>query len=228
MPFRKTPRGVLAIALAVGIVALAGCSKDSGPGILGKITGKERPAAKASFKAGEVRGINPSDKAEAPQRANDEAPKVLDLLNRYYDIAFLDKKRWKDGTHPDLAGLFIGEAQPAVAPNLGALALADIAGRFKRVEPKKQEAGQISVLIEDDGSAPLAMVSAFFEASGETNEKADGPVTITHGVTFVLQREGDAYKIATFFVELHADTVARTGAFTPEDDALAMLAEKLQ
>jgi hypothetical protein len=106
--------------------------------------------------------------------------------------------------------------------------LADIAKRFKRVEPKRQEASQISVLIEDDGSAPLAMVSAFFEGNGETEEKSDGLVTITHGVTFVLQREGDAYKIASFFVDLNANTVARSGAFAPENGGLAMMAERLR
>lgn len=212
MTGRTPARIAIALVAVAALAGGAGCRKDapSRP----KTTAPPPPAAaKADFKAVEVKGINPSDNPEAGRRADEESGKVIALLNEYYGAAFIDRNSWASGKHPRLAGLFTAEAQPALEANLGALALADLAPRLSKVTPSKQEAAKISFFIEDDLTAPAGAVSAVFEASAAAGRKSDGPVALVHTASFWLVREGDAYKIYAYNAELKADTQTKSAAF---------------
>ena len=199
---------VLALLL---VVAAAGCGKKQPAKPRPKASAP--PAAKADFKALDIRAVNQSGKPEAGQKANEESAKVISLLNEFYGTAFIDKNAWEGGKHSKLAGLFTAEAQPALGANLGGLALGDLAPKIKSVQPKKQDAAKITFLVEDDLSTPAGVVTVLFEATGKTVKSSDGPVAIVHNASLYLMREGDAYKIYAYNAELKADTQTKTAAF---------------
>jgi hypothetical protein len=166
------------------------------------------PPPKADFKAVEVRAVDVHDREEANQKANEQTQHVITLLNNFYQAGFLTPE-----PPEKLAGFFTAESQPSVATNLGALALAELAPRFERVDPTRQEASRISFEISDDLSAPNAVVSVAFEADGKTKNPQEGPVKIVHSTVLWLTLEGDSYKIWAYATELKADTQVQAASF---------------
>lgn len=169
------------------------------------------PEPQANFTAGEVTAVDVLDRGEANERAIQEAGNVVKLLNAYYDIAFVKPTKWGGGQHPELAGLFTTEAQAGLAPNLGALALTDLAPKIERMEPQVQDSGRITVQVEEDLSVPIAIVGVAFEGTATTVAKEDGPLKVLHNATFWLAKEGEGFKIAAYVADLKADTGAQTG-----------------
>jgi hypothetical protein len=161
----------------------------------------------------QVRAVDALDRPQASQQAAQAAAGVVAFLNDYYNVSFLDPSRWHGGSHPDLAGLFSPDAWAAATRDLQALALADLAPKLKRVEATKQEASRVSVLIEPNLDASVAIVSAAFEGTGQPVASGEGPVKITHTATFLLTKEASAFKISAYDVTLKADTTARSAAF---------------
>ena len=158
--------------------------------------GEEPEVSEAAFQVGEVRVVDPQDRPDSAQKAQAEAPKVAALMNSLYSSAFLDPAKWQGGTHPDLPANFTGEAQAGVGPNLGNLALADLADQLESVQSSKQSVDRITFFVEDDGSLPIGLASVTFEAVGHPKDGDD--VAITHAANYWLQREGDTYKISAF------------------------------
>jgi hypothetical protein len=173
------------------------------------------PPPKADFKAVEVRAVDVHDREEANQKANEQTQHVITLLNNFYQAGFLTPE-----PPEKLVGFFTAESQPSVATNLGALALAELAERFERVDPTRQEASKISFEIGDDLSALNAVVSVAFEADGKTKDPQEGPVKIAHSAVLWLTVEGDSYKIWAYATELKADTQAQAAIFGVPQGAL--------
>lgn len=194
--------------LFVALVALGTCAPNGGlPG---------RPGGKASevrFQTGEVRAVDARERAEANAAAMEEAGKVVEMLNSYYRVAFVDPQRWEGGKHPDLAGLFTDEARPSVASNLGGLALADLAPRLKTVSPTRQEATKVSFELEDNLSSLFAIATVTFEGTGAARARKDTPVALKHNAVFWLAKQADAWKIAAYQARLEANTVSRSAAW---------------
>lgn len=204
-------RKILALAAAAATILSACTGSDPKP------KPKPSPAVlNASLAQGEVKVVSGNDSPQANQRATEELPRVISTLNSYYTIAFVDPKKWSGGTHPELARLFTAEAQPSLSANLGAIALGDVAPKIKAFKPTKQQATKISIFIENDLTAPVAIVSIAFEGEGKATAKAGGKVKVLHNATFWLVREGDVYKISAYSTELKADTIpakAKKAAF---------------
>lgn len=222
---RRAPRK-FCISTMAALAALLLISGACGREEPGKRPSRPKPAAKASFVSAEVRGLNPADKPEAGAKAAEEAPKVIALLNSFYDAAFIKPDKWQRGTHPELASFFTAEAQPHVGPNLEALALADLAPRLRAVDPRTQQAPRMTFLVEDDLSTPAGVVTVVFEGRGTAVKKSDGPVAIIHNASYWLLKEGDSYKISAFTAELKADTETKKAAFGVQDGAVAALASQ--
>lgn len=158
--------------------------------------------AEAAFQLGEVRAIDPQNRPDSPQKANDEAAKVVALINSFYSSAFLDPAKWQGGAHPDLAALFTAEAQPGLQANLGILAMADLSDRIESIESKAQQVHKLTFFVEDDGSLPLGVATVTFEGVAKPADGDDA--NIKHSAHFWLQREGDTYKISAFEAVLQA------------------------
>jgi hypothetical protein len=201
------PYRVCLVILAVTAVLLPACRAE-----LPRV-GKGPAPDRADVKILETRAVDVQDRPEAGQRAAEAGPLVQKLLNDFYTAAFIDPDAWGDGTHESLKALFTGSAQAQVSPNLGGLALGDLAPRVGAVYPTKQEAPKLTFMAEDDLSLPIGLVNVVFEADAEAKERQDTPVKIIHHAIFWLVRDGDAYKISAFQAALKADTVTRTAAW---------------
>jgi hypothetical protein len=209
----KARRHRLPWTLLVAVVALGTCAPRGEEG-------KSRSQGKASapgvsFQTGEVRAVDAKERGEASARAAEEAAKVVELLNGYYSITFVDPKRWDGGKHPDLGALFAEEARASVAPNLGGLALAELAPKLKSVSPSRQEVPKVSFEMEDNLDSLFAVATVAFEGTGAARARKDGPVAIQHNAVFWLAKQADAWKIAAYQTQLKADTVSRSAAWPP-------------
>ena len=184
---------------------------------------KPPPLANAAVGVAELKAIDSQDRPEAAQKAQTESAKITDLLNKFYTLAVLRPERWatkpEEGSEvkaadAELTEFFAAEAQPSVAPNLGALALADLGASLDRVDPTKQVATKLSFAVGDDLSLPFAIVTVSYEAKGKAKKKENDPVTIVHNATYWLTLHPDgSYKISAYNAELKADTAVKTSSF---------------
>lgn len=209
-----TRAGALALAVLVAVV-LAACDGD-------RRKREEKPPATANFQVLETRGIDAQDRPEAQDAASGAAPGVVATLNAYYNAAFIEKKSWADGAHPDVPSFFTADVQPHVGPNLASLALTDIAPAVSRMDPTKQEVPKLTFLIEGDMSAPMAVATVLFEGTATAVGEDEAPVKVAHTATFWFVKEGETYKIIAFKTHLVADSETRTGWIAPPEGALPL------
>lgn len=217
MPLRR-------IAIVLIVLAVAATGAFLALTFLGDKEAR-RPLARPNFKIVETRAVDPRDRPESQQRATEQATLVVKMLNEYYRLAMLRPSIWapdpKASPPPTrgadrLATFFSAEAQPALAQNLDALAVADLGKSLERVDPTRQDATKLSVEFEEDGSTPLAVVTVSFAADGTTKKRDEGgraKVKIVHTANFWLVLEAGAYKIFAYTVELKADELTKTAAF---------------
>jgi hypothetical protein len=210
--------GLGIVVLGVGAYFLF-LSEDGGiPGLR-----KPPPLANAAVTVAELKAIDAQDRPEAAQKAQTESTKITDMLNRFYTLAVLRPERWatkpEEGSEvkpadAELSEFFTEEARPSVAPNLGALALADTGASLERVDPTKQQATKVTFAVQDDLSLPFVIVTVSYEAKGKAKEKANDPVSIVHNATYWLSLQPDgSYKISAYNAELKADTAVKTSSF---------------
>ena len=188
--------------LSVLLLVAGGCGRggNGAPGPAEPQGGEEEdqgPPA-ADFQLGDVRLIDSADRPESPSVADSRIPKVVELVNNYYNNAFLDPGKWGDGAHPELANLFTEEAKPNVAPRIGILALGDVSRALTEVTPDKQQIDRLTLYFDTDINQPLGAVTTSFEATATPTDEGGGPVKIVHTGTFWLQPEGDGFRISAF------------------------------
>lgn len=172
-------------------------------------------AAKAGFKATAIQAVDAGERPQANEKANQVAAQVVDLVNAYYAVAFIEPAKWVNGQHTALPDLFTGDAKGQVGGQLQGLALGDLAPKITSVKPDKEEVHVKVYVTGDDLSAPVVAVNTFFEATAATKTKADGPVKISHKLMALLAPDAGGYKIAGGTAELKADTAV--GALGPID-----------
>ena len=166
--------------------------------------------------------VDAQDRPSSNDVASNAAKKAVDLINAYYNAAFLEPGRWLGGRHPDLLAMFSDDAKPSVATNLQILALGNVAPQLTRVVPNVQKAAQIRVLIEPNQSASYAAVSTHFDGTGETAASGGQPVHIIHD--FQILMDLGANKIVSYEVSTSEDSVAKSASYVPPDaQALAAL-----
>jgi hypothetical protein len=225
----KAPGALLLVAVAV--LALPACSKSKKPaGAKPSPTAAARPSAsptkpptiQADFHPDSVAAVDAQDRPSSNNVAIDASKKVIDLINSYYNIAFIDPSKWDGGLHPDLPSLFSDDAKTSVAPNLQALALDALAGVLSKVQPNVQKAAAIRVLVEPNQTASYAAVTTHFDATGTHVAAGAQPVHIIHD--FQILVDIGANKIVAYEVSTSADSVAKSASYLPPSlPALAAL-----
>jgi len=189
--FRHTRRlGFIALVVLFSLGAVPACSKSHPKASRSRSptaspSPSRPPEPQADFKATGVAPVDAQDRTSSFAAANDEAKKVLDLVNTYYDIAFLQPSRWGGGQHPDLGTLFTDDAKASLAGNLQVVALGSVAPQLSGVTPANEQANTIRVLIEPNGAASYAAVSTHFDATGHA-AAGGGPVPITHDAQLLV------------------------------------------
>jgi hypothetical protein len=200
VPYNRLSRS-LPLLLAFALV-LGACERvrEAVPG--GDDGGGGPKISEANFQLGEVRAVDPLERPDSGQKAQDSAGRVLALVNRYYAVSFLDPTRWVNGQHPELNDLFTAESRPSIGPNINHLAISDLWDKIESVEPVTQRLGKVSFDVEPDGSLPIGIATVTFEGKGKAVDGDD--VTIKHDAVFYLQREGEDYRISAFTTSLTA------------------------
>jgi len=196
-------RTVLAIVTAI-LLAASACTAAKSP---------PRPGPRASaitrsarFKPAEIVALDPKDRPEARQKADQLATTAMSLIDTFYDTAFVDPRLWMGGAHPGLASLFTQEARIRLQGDIEALALGRLAPQLTGVRVLRQQAPKITFLFEDDLSAPVVLVSTEFSAQGIPRGAGRAPLDISHSGDFWLSDESGAYKIYAYSVRLEAGT----------------------
>ena len=228
--FFHTRRVTGALVLTAMIaLALPGCSKSHRkPAAHPTATASPTPSASkpadvhADFHAEGVAAVDAQNRASSNNVANDAAKKVIDLIDAYYNSAFLEPGRWAGGSHPDLAGMFTDDAKASVGPNLQVLALGSVAPLLTRVVPNQERAATIRVLIEPNQSASFAAVSTHFDGTGQPAAPGAQPVHIIHD--FQILMDIGAGKIVGYEATTSEDSVTKSASYLPPDSpALAAL-----
>jgi hypothetical protein len=215
------------VLTAVLAVALAGCSKPKKPGAQPKASATPTPSASpanplADFHAEGVAAVDSQDRPSSNNVANDAAKKVIDLIDAYYNSAYLEPGRWAGGSHPDLVGMFSDDAKPSVAANLQVLALGSVAPLLTKVVPNVQRAAMVRVLIEPNQTASYAAVYTHFDGTGQPKASGAQPVHIIHD--FQILMDVGAGKIVGYEATTSEDSVAKSASYLPPSSpALAAL-----
>lgn len=200
---------VSAVALLLVGLLLAACSSSKKPAAHGSATAtpsKGSPPAKTSpspavveahFVEAGVRAVDDQDRPSSNDAANAAAKKVIELVDSYYNDAFLQPSQWGNGQFPALSGLFTSDAASSVAPNLAVLSLGSLATQLSKVTPTKQNANTVAVLIEPNGQPSYATITTRLEATG-TPTAGGGSVTILQSAQFMILATGGTYHIAGY------------------------------
>lgn len=196
---------VLAAALAIAVPACGNDAEtDSGGGSGGDSA--EPEDVSADFELGEIVTADALDRPEAVAKVNGEGPKVIALLNRLYDAAFLDPELWEDGEHTAMLELFTEQARNQLAQDLESLALGEQASQFEWVTPDKQEATKVTFFVSEDMGTPIGLVSVVFSATGTPVDEELGPQTIAQTANYWLTFD-NGYKISAYSAVLGIDEV---------------------
>lgn len=150
----------------------------------------------AAFLLAGVETLDPLARPESPVMALERAAEIVELINDFYDIAFLDPERWDGGEHTGLADFFTTEAAADLPENLGNLALGELAGEIERVEPVTQDAERLTLYADDDGELSLGVITIVFQGVGETEREV--PVRIGHVAHYWLEQVDGEYKISAY------------------------------
>jgi hypothetical protein len=169
-----------------------------------------------------VAAVDAQNRAASNDVANDAAKKVIDLINAYYNSAFLEPGRWLGGRHPDLPALFSDDARASVGPNLQVLALGSVAPLLTRVTPNQERAAQIRVLVDPNQTASYAAVYTHFDGTGQPAARGAQPIHIIHD--FQILMDVGAGKIVGYEVSTSEDSVTKSASYLPPSSpALAAL-----
>ncbi|MBW3590397.1 MAG: hypothetical protein KY393_00845 [Actinobacteria bacterium] len=197
---------VLAAALAIAASACGNDRETDPAGSDGGGDTAELEDVSADFELGEIVTADALDRPEAVAKVHGEGPKVVALLNRLYDAAFLDPKLWEEGKHSAMLKLFTEQARNQLTQDLESLALGEQAPQFERVTPDKQAATKVTFFVSEDMGTPIGLVSVVFSATGTPVDEELDPLTIAQTANYWLTFD-NGYKISAYSAELEIDEV---------------------
>ncbi|MEX2588183.1 MAG: hypothetical protein WD602_09370 [Actinomycetota bacterium] len=199
-------RCLRALALAAALVIFVpACGDDSETGSRGSDAGDADPGEVSSdFKLLEIVAADPLDSPEGVEKVQGEGPKVVALLNRLYDIAFLDPELWEEGEHSQMLELFTDQGREQVSQDLESLALGELASQFERITPDKQEVTKVTFFVGDNLTTPIGLASVVFTATGTPADDELEPLTIAQTANYWVTFD-DGYKISAYSAVLGID-----------------------
>jgi hypothetical protein len=210
--------GVLLLAVLM-LAAVPGCTK-SHHGAAGK-AGATPPASPspastaaptAHFSTQGVRAVDAQDRPSVNPAANAAAKQVINLVDTYYNTAFLQPSQWGGGSFPSLSSLFTPDAGASVPANLQALSLGPLAPQIARVNPSTESTNVVDVLIEANGSPSYATVTTRFQATTVPTGSA-ASVTILQSAQFMVDTSD--YKIAGYDVTTSFSGQSASASYSP-------------
>jgi hypothetical protein len=190
---RVRRRRAFVIALAIVTVGvLAGIVLTRGGGIAGK---KDLPTPQLVF-ASSVEPVSGGSKTAPQGKVKDESGAIVTLFTEWYQEAFVDPKKWGDGTFADLAGHFTADAKAAFNRDKAALTIAEARTELKRVD---SPLGSVKVTVYfHDGNPQYAVADVTFKAVGTMKRKGVPPLQISQRGSYFLRKVDGGWKIFSF------------------------------
>ena len=176
----------LAIAAAGVGVSLIGGSSDPAD---------EEPTPVVAFEA-TISGEGDSKPSDEAVQA--EGEKIVELLDDWYQQAFVDPEKFGDGTFPEVAATFDEAARIAFAEDVDALTIGPAREEVERVEPTTATA-TITVFFEKGKTPTWATAAVSFAATATLKDETAPPVGIDQTVTLFLRRTDEGWLVSTYY-----------------------------
>ncbi len=185
----RTGIGVVVIVVLAALIAnLAGGGK--------KKTSTPPPGiAQVKFVAS-IKGATDAKSPLPKSLVNPEAGKILTMLDDWYQQAFVDTRRFGDGSFPDISKSFNEEAKVQFAKDLATLTIGDARTDVKRVDPSTQTA-TITVYFTN-GKPTYAIAAVHFVASATMKKSGSYPLKIDQSVTYDFQKTGQGWVVSYY------------------------------
>jgi hypothetical protein len=192
---RRRTFAVLGLLVAVVIILLVLPRGDG----TGRPPGEETPVVAFTRSVSVVALKQPE---AAARQANVEA--VATMVRDFYQSAFVDPKKWGDGTFPDLKALFSDEAQAAFTKDVASLTIGQARTQLKFVDPRASTLG-VTVFFDTKAAPTFAVAAVSFNARG-TLKQSGPPLLIKQKASFYMERSGDKWLITAFDAEQTQET----------------------
>jgi hypothetical protein len=191
---RRRTFAVLGLIVVVVIILLVLPRGDGGGG------GGEKTPQVAFTRTVNIVGLKTPD--AATRQSNVDS--VTKMVTDFYQAAFVDPKKWGDGTFPDLKALFSEEAQTTFTKQISALTIGPAREQLKSVKPGASTLG-VSVFFDTKGVPTFAVAAVTFNGRGTLKESGP-PLLIKQKASFYMERSGDTWLITAFDAEQSQDT----------------------
>lgn len=200
---RRAFVGVLGL-VTVGVIAGLLFSRG------GSLVRKDPPTPQLAF-AASVEQVAGGAKAAPQDKVKSESDAIVKMFTEWYQEAFVDPKRWGDGTFAGLADHFTAEAKPAFTRDVKSLTIAEARTELRRVE---RPSGSVKVTVYfHDGNPQYAVADVTFSAVGTMKRSGAVPLQISQRGSFFLRKVGGDWKIFSF--RAHQDQVQPSPTPTP-------------
>lgn len=205
-PNYRRRRTLLLGGLVLAGVVAALLLRPGGPSVK-----KEPPTPTLNFVA-TVRGVF-GGKAPPTEARKTESDALIKLFNGYYQTAFVDPKKWGDGTFPQVKELFAKDAQVSFTRDIASLTIGEARTELKRVDLQPSDLS-LTVYFDEKSKPRYAVAATTFRAVG-TLKQAGPSLTINQSGTFYLQKVDGDWRIVAYDSAENQETPTPTPTPTP-------------
>lgn len=191
-------RTAIGIVVIVGLIAVVG-------NLLGGDGAKpgqepDEPVA-VSFET-DVAGYTNAGTALKPQRARagkikPEGTEIKQMLDDWYQRGWVDVANFGDGTFPEVAGYFAGDARTTFTRDINSLTIGQGRADVTRVEPAEATA-DISIYLEDGDKPTFATADVRFVAVATPKRKGARPIDIEQTAVLHLEKTDDGWRVSYY------------------------------
>lgn len=125
-----------------------------------------------------------------------EVDAITTMFSDYYQEAFVDPRKWGDGTFEDLADLFSDDAKASFRRDLAAMTIGAARTELARVDLGPNFFG-VTVYYDSKQKPTFAVTTVQFQGRG-TLKRTGPPVTIVQAATYYLQKVDSDWKITAY------------------------------
>ena len=200
-PRRSTLRQRL---LRTALVAVAAVLLAASVGKLLGGDGPEGPIARVAFT---VTAAGESD-ARPPvvEAVETERRKIAEVLDRWYQAAFVDPSKFDGGAFGEASEHFAKEAKGSFRRDVATLTIGEARDEVLRVVPETATA-DVTVFFEKGSHPRFAVAVVDFVAVGTRKEKGEAPLRIVQHGTFHLERIGGRWVVVFYEAEQKQNSV---------------------
>lgn len=203
--YRRRRTFFVLVLLVAAVVVVALLSRGGGIGT------KENPIPTLAFTT-KMAVVNQGKAADRETRKA-EGDAIEKMFNEYYQVAFVDPRKWGDGKFEDLLDKFSKEVQASFTKDLSSLTIGPARIELERVDPTAASLG-VTVYYDTKSKPTFAVAAATFNARG-TLKQSGPPLFIKQKATFYLQRTGDGWRITSYDAEQSQETPTPTPTASP-------------